>query len=79
MSSNSSVWRKIRKRAKAIFCKSKDQDCSKEKRRAVRKVLSNDGSDLEHRIGSLRKAFKSGHITKKQYRLAKKLIVSSYE
>ncbi|MBF0194326.1 MAG: hypothetical protein HQL71_07185 [Magnetococcales bacterium] len=80
MAAHTSVWKKIRKKANAIFCKDKkDDDCSKGKMKAVRSALANKGSDVEQRINRLRKALKSGYITKKQYRLAKKLIIASYE
>ncbi len=79
MASHTSVWKKIRKKALAIFCKDKDEDCSKGKMKAVHNAMANKGSDVEQRIHRLKKALKDGYITKKQYRLAKKLIISSYE
>jgi hypothetical protein len=79
MSDSVSIWKELRKKARTIFSKNNDQDCSKEQRRVVKKALSDKPVDLEKRIGRLRKALKMGHITKKQYRLAKKLIIASYE
>ena len=78
MPSDSNIWKKLRGKVEAIFCET-DEDCSKGRRKMVRRVFSNQDSDLDERITRLRKAMKSGHITKKQYRLAKKLIVASYE
>jgi hypothetical protein len=79
MASQNSIWKKIRKKARVIFCSSKEDDCSKEKKRLVRKALSSKDSDMEKRIHRLHKALKANYITKKQFRLAKKLIVASYE
>ncbi|MBF0356991.1 MAG: hypothetical protein HQL70_00205 [Magnetococcales bacterium] len=80
MSSQNSIWKKIRKKVRSILCNSKDyDDCSKEKRQIVRKALSSNNDDMEKRIHRLHKALKANYITKKQYRLAKKLIVASYK
>jgi hypothetical protein len=79
MPSDSGVWKKIRKKVKNLFCEKKHDECSKEKRKMVRHALSEKDDDLDQRIHRLQKALKAGHITKKQFRMAKKLIVASYE
>ncbi|MBF0381513.1 MAG: hypothetical protein HQL69_10875 [Magnetococcales bacterium] len=79
MAAHTNVWKKIRKKAKAIFCKDKEEECPKGKMKVVHSALADKGSDVEQRVNRLRKALKAGYITKKQYRLAKKLIIASYE
>ncbi|MBF0446957.1 MAG: hypothetical protein HQL67_02030 [Magnetococcales bacterium] len=79
MSSESNIWKKLQKGAELFFNKGDDEDCSKEKRKAVRRLLSKRDQDLDARMNSLRNALKAGKINKKQFRTAKKLILSSYE
>ncbi len=78
MKDKSGLWKNLRKKARAIFCKDSD-DCSKEKRRILKRVLTGKNHDLEKRLGRLKKAYKKEQISKKQYRLAKKLIIASYD
>ena len=75
--SSSSIWKKIRKKAQAIF--GGEKEYARQDKKRVRKALSEKDRDLDKRIFHLRKSLKAGNISKKQYRLAKKLIIASYD